>query len=172
MKNLQATQGFVLITALIGLLVIGLLGLSSLQFANLEQKISSRFINKNDAAVAAETAFNAAQQEIMNQTTLDPSFFDCSSMPCLSAADQTLDLTQQSSNWWTTHSNASTATLLNIKTAPRVIIMMLDFVPDNANLGDDEYLNSGTYFFQITVRATGNTDDAVAYVQGVVARRY
>lgn len=164
--------GFALVTTLLMLLMITSLGIMTMQVSSIQQKMSSTFEDKSLSFTAAETALNAGEAWLLAQSSQPSSFTTCSSYPCLASGDLYADFTTKSASWWQSNSIAFASSLSYINTAPRYLIVYLQYIPDSPSLGGSTYSNSGTYYYQVTARGTGSSDNTVSMLQETVSRRY
>ena len=168
MKQTGATLAITLIL----LFLVTLLGISSLQVTHLEEKMSSNLQDKELSFNAAESALSAGEAWIISQTTIPYEQSSCTSFPCVHSEYQNVDFSTQTSSWWTTNSATYSNTLTNINTPPRYIIEFLTFVPDTPEVGNSTQKSKGVYYYQVTARGTGSSDNAVTILQSTVARRF
>lgn len=169
-KHFQFSQsGATLAVSLLMLLVITVIGVSSIQVANLEEKMSANTQDKTASFEAAESALKGGENWLMNLMSELIPVSTCSSH-CIDVLDASLDVTAQSANWWEANSTQYTNVMHQVKTPPRYRIEFLRFVPDSPELGQSN--SAGVYYYQITAYGSGNTDSAVTLLQTVAARRF
>lgn len=164
--------GATLAITLILLFLVTLLGISGLQITHLEEKMSSNLQDKELSFNAAESALSAGEAWIMAQTTIPYPQSTCTSFPCVHSEYSNMDFTTQTSSWWTSNSTAYSSALINIKTAPRYVIEYVTFVPDSPEVGNSSQKSKGVYYYQITAKGTGSSDNAVTILQSNVSRRF
>lgn len=165
------SQGATLATSLVLLLLLTMIGSAAMQTSAIEERMYNNIRDKEHSFHASESALKEAEDWIIGQTVVIDPVPTCSSQPCVKEYDSTIYYEDQDSTWWGSNSAAfSGGTLSNIKTPPRYIIEYHRFVPDTITIGKGG--TSGTYYYRITTRGTGATDDAVSVLQTTVAKRY
>lgn len=175
-KNNYAQRGSVLILALLILVVMTILGVSSMSGTSLEQKMAGNFRDRQIAFNAAETAL-ADAESFINSSVNSAAVFDGSNGLYDFSNGPTPDEAFADS-WWTSSNSRSIATSINeVKTQPRYII------EHRGSIGEEEgtSVNIGGYGestgggeitgFRITVRATGLTDNSVVFLQSYYGKR-
>jgi len=168
---MRTQRGATLAVTLLMLLVITLLGISTIQVTNMQEKMTANLQDKELSFRAAESALAAGETWLLAQTTVPLPKTTCSAYPCVQEEYDNLNIAGQTLSWWQGHSAPYTAGLQNILTAPRYFVEFLQFVPDSPVLGTAT-ASSGVYYYQITARGTGSTDDSVSILQTTIARRF
>jgi type IV pilus assembly protein PilX len=161
-------SGAVLIISLIVLLLLTLIGASSIQTTSLEEKMAGNLRDRNLAFQAAESALNAAEASLDPPNAL-PAFTDAgsggfytetSTIPTAAAI--------LADSFWTSNPNATstvtTLTLGNGITTPVYIIQKLPAACFNA-AGCPPNPTSTPY--RVTVRATGASTNTVVILQSI-----
>ena len=157
-------SGAVLIISLIMLLLLTLIGASSMQTTSLEEKMAGNIRDRNLAFQAAESALNAAEASLDPPNAL-PTFTDAGTGGFYSATS-TIPTSAAilTDSFWTTSPKAtsSVTTLGNGITTPVYIIQQLPaacFSPPCTVMPPPPY--------RITVRATGASTNTVVILQSV-----
>lgn len=182
-SNAAHQSGAVLIISLIMLLLLTLIGASSMQSTSLEEKMAGNIRDENLAFQAAETALRAGESIV----TLNPPAFSVGGNGTGGTGlYTTIGNGAQASGYWQTvdwSSNTAVATytggaLNYINSAPRYIIEELPSTTSTStasNTGGS--LESGTAsspqtvsWYRITARGTGGSDNAVVIVQSIYKR--
>lgn len=183
MKNmlpyLKPQNGAVLITSLVLLVVLTLLGLSSIQNTTLEERMSGNYRSSVAAFQAAESGLRAGE------ATMDA--FNLRPTPDSTGSNGVwvLDAPPGGVAWWKTATSNWWATTANINTyannlefvagsslqAPRYLVEEEGLVKDSLNVGQSQD-ESGRYFYQITSRGTGVNQNTVSLLRITYARRY
>ncbi|KTD21679.1 pilus assembly PilX family protein [Legionella londiniensis] len=164
--------GATLAVTLILLFVITLLGVSAMQVTHMEEKMSANLQDKELSFNAAETALTAGEAWLLSLSKQPSVQASCSAFPCVREPYQNLDFTTQTSTWWQSNSAAYGSELDNIATPPRYIVEFLQYVPDSPEVGDSSKKSQGVFYYQITARGTGATDNAVSILQTTIGRRF
>lgn len=165
-------QGVTLAVTLILLFVITLLSLSSMQVTRLQEKMSSNLQDKELSFQAAESALRAGELWLLGLSQEPTVVASCSSYPCVREVFQNMNFTTQTPAWWAANSQAYSTSLTNITSSPRYLIEFMQFVPDSLEIGTSSQKSTGVFYYQITARGTGSTDNAVSILQTTVARRF
>ncbi|GAB4223810.1 MAG: hypothetical protein Tsb005_19860 [Gammaproteobacteria bacterium] len=163
-------QGATLAVALVILLLMSLIGSAAIKTTTLEEKMAHNMQNKDVAFQAAEAALIEAETWIANITSEPSTVTVCSAQPCILTFDSTRYLDEKDANWWASNSSQTSNTLAQVASQPRYVIEFLRFVADNPTIGHG--IPSGMYYYRVTARGTGLTDDAVVIIQTSVAKRF
>jgi len=169
---MRMLQGATLAVTLILLFLMTLLGVSAIQVTQMQEKMSSNMQDKELSFNAAESALAAGEAWIINLTREPSVVTVCSPYPCVQEPYQNLIFTTQTNSWWQSHSAAYSSQLDNVASSPRYIIEFLEYVPDSPVLGDSSIKGKGTFYYQITTRGSGSSDNSVSILQTTVGRRY
>jgi len=159
MKSLQQQQGVVLIVALIFLVLITLVSVSSMKTTVLEERMAGNYKDKSSAFQAAEAALRGAEEGLANNTY---SNFDGTQIGLhrLSENNQQLWLSID----WDEEVNPQYLTygqnLQNISSEPKFIIEEMEPV---LSLDASEAVESE--YYRITSQAVGNTESAQVTLQ-------
>ena len=152
-------QGAVLFISLIFLLIMTVIGISSLRSSTMDERQAGNALDRQLAFQAAESALRAGERFIDNNTpTLDE---DCTNGFCTNPREQDI------SNWqedpthpvWTDEAQTADVVLNGIRTTARFIIEDMCEVP---------VVGGGTpteRMFRITAFATGGTDASRVMLQ-------
>jgi type IV pilus assembly protein PilX len=172
-KNAARQQGAVLITSLIVLLLLTIIGVSSMRSSIMEEKMAQNTRNHLVAFEAAESALRDADQWI-SDLNAEPA--TCSSMTncdvyARGAVTELDELGTQPRDWWTDPDNARefSQDITEANNDPRFVMEMRAFVPDSLVNGYEP--NTGKLFFRVTASGTGTSDAAHAVVESTVVKR-
>lgn len=184
--------GVALFMSLIMLLIITVLGLSSVQTTTLQERMARNARDSNLAFLAAESALKDAEAVIETFNTVDDSFGidpkDANPRQCLPSPNAAagryheLDYNCQP-NWeqvdWEGNTGFYTATVLveGVASQPKYIIehvKTLSAFEDRLNLTNiGEDLGAGrVQIFRVTAYGTGGTDTARAMIQSTYGRSF
>lgn len=169
---MKQERGAVLAVSLMILLIITILGVSTIQVTHMQEKMSGHYQDKLLSFTAAETALRAGENWLMSIETLPPISSTCSTHPCVQELDGTIDLTTQSDSWWTANSAAYGADLADVSSQPRYRVELIRFIPDSPKIGTSSMKSNGVYFYQITSRAKGASNTSLTMLQSTISRRY
>jgi type IV pilus assembly protein PilX len=190
-------EGAALAVGLILLLVMTIVGVTSLRTVTLEEKMAGNTQNRNMALQAAEAALRNAEGWL-DSRTLEPE-----EHPAGSTGVWRLDAPDpdggNGEDWWDERGPAWWASdtvpyggdpasccsggtdLVDQSTTPgaqplaenpRFLIEKQAFVPDSLTLGNVGGPPTGALFYRITSRGVGGTDTAVSMLQTTYTRRY
>ena len=187
-------KGAVLVVSLVLLLVMTIVGVTSLRTITLEEKMASNTQNRNMALQAAESALRNAE------TWLDARLVEPEESSTGGTGVWQLDNPYGGTVSWWDHVDATwwqaTAVpyggnpanccsggidLVDLSTTPgaqplaanpRYLIEKQAFVPDSLTLGNVGGLMTGAFYYRVTARGVGGTDTAVSVLQTSYTRRY
>jgi len=170
-SRLPSTQrGTTLVISLLILLVMTLIGVTSMSSSNMEEKMAGNDRDFNLAFYAAEAALRQAEDYIANNIVSTAAFgggttglYALNSNPDIYAA----------STW--TNSITYSGTIDGVSSQPKYIIEIMGIVGnDDVNVaGYGESSGSGKITtFRITARGTGGSDGAVSMMQAYYGRRF
>ena len=164
-KPMHQQRGAVLIISLIMLLVLTLLGVSSMRTTTLEEKMAGNLRDKNLAFQAAETALRDGEDLI--ETLVATSSFDGTSGR-LGSADTDPDFFA-TATWSNTDSIAYSGTMSDVAVQPRYIVKFIKQVSSNdGSMKVGGYGLRGTNTvnnFRVTAKGTGRTATSSAILQ-------
>ncbi|MEE9596818.1 MAG: PilX N-terminal domain-containing pilus assembly protein [Acidiferrobacterales bacterium] len=174
-KHFRPTQGgTVLIMAMTFLLILSLIGVTSMTTVALEEKMSGNMSDKNVAFQTAESALVAGEIWVggqMNKPVFDPAVTnDGLHLPSATSTP----VWDNTTGVWSSGDLFSYPALNNVSVAPSYIIEDLGAVPDNNGslVLPANYKSSGKNVFRVTARANGRTDATVAMIQSVYEKRF
>ena len=168
---MRKQQGATLAVTLLMLLIITLLGISAIQVTQMQEKMTANLQDKELSFHAAESALAAGETWILNQLAEPPVTTTCSAFPCVQTAFQNFNWQAQTAAWWQGNSANYSTELDNVDVTPRYVIEFLQFVPDSPLIGTVNS-STGVYYYQVTARGSGGTNDAYTILQTTVARRF
>ena len=160
---LQHQRGMALIICLIVLVVVTIMGLSSIRDTAMEEKMAGNMKNRNMAFQAAESALREGEAYVETTSVL-PSF------------DSTDGLYPQLSDVlngvsWSVSSAVRSygGTLSDLAEQPVYIIEQMDSELESESLEVNQSADTQTYY-RITARAVGSTTTAVVILQTIYRR--
>ncbi|HFE32671.1 MAG TPA: pilus assembly protein PilX [Gammaproteobacteria bacterium] len=168
-------RGAVLIVSLIMLLVMTLLGVSSMKGSAMEEKMTRNLHDKNLAFQAAEAALRAAEQNIQDNiiatnifdTDGSDGLYDRSDLRIWENIDWTANDSLEYSGFDSTY---------RVDKPPRYVIQHLATTVDATDALNQNNYGQGTgagkiETFLITARGTGGSDDTVVILQSSWGKR-
>lgn len=186
-------SGSVLIICLFFMALITMLALNSAGTARFESRMSHGVYDLHTAFQASESALGSGENWI--DTRRDRPFPEKKASGCTKPcllwevnANDNLDGDDKDAAWWTDNARTpcgvwddatgSTTCVTGkefdvtdtVKTQPRFVLEEQLFVPDRLNVGIG--VPPGRFFYRITSRGTGGTDDAEVLLQSSFVRRY
>lgn len=178
MKNtIKKEAGAALIVSLVILVLMTLLGLSSIRTSSLEEKMSTNLRDQELAFQAAEIALRDAEKRISvlaNEpiATQDGSNENVwtTNAPDATPTNATPWWIERNDSWWEANGVAS-VNVANVATSPRYIIEKLVFDKDTEAQGTGSPVD-GQIYYRITARGTGGSNQARVLLQSTVVKRY
>jgi len=169
-------SGSVLILALLILVVLTILGVSSMSTTSLEEKMAGNFRDRQIAFNAAETALAEAEAYI-NDSINSASVFT-NSNGLYDSYDGPTQHDAFEDAWWTASNSIGQSEAIDeVKTQPRYTIEYRGDIGEaegtSVNIGGYGETSGGGEItsFRITVRATGLTDNSVVFLQSYYGKR-
>ena len=177
MKNIQHQRGAVLIISMIILLLLTILGVTSMRTTQLEERMAGNARDRHIAFEAAEAALVDAEQFIQTIVTKNP--FDLDGSDGLYEDSGAVGKIENYVDWnggdptkgFLTATNITTSE--GIATQPKYAIQLIPsdetISSDKFNLGNygDVAAKTGTTLVRITARGTGSSDTSVVFLQTV-----
>lgn len=160
----RAEHGAALIVALVFLLIMTVLGVSSMSTTTLQERMAGNLRDKNLAFQAAEAALRDGE-ELLQQATV-PVFSGVNGLLPMNVGAGQVD-------FWNTYDwagNSQTASAVEgVVSAPQFVIEELPPVPaEGGSLRFGALPEVG--FYRVTARGSGGTEDAVAILQTTYRR--
>ncbi len=172
MKKISTQRGVVLITGLIFLLVLTLIGISTMGASTLTEKMTQNFRDTSTAFVAAEAALSDGESWLNAQTTPSVMVTTCSTPPCnVWVYNATTNFTQLSDSWWQTQGRTFSSSLYGVAAQPVYVMEEYSFVPYELS-PDALSKGRGYYYYRVTARGIGATNTSRAYIQSMYATQY
>jgi type IV pilus assembly protein PilX len=153
LQALNRQRGVVLIVALVVLLVLSMLGISSMQGTLMEERMAGNMYDRNLAFQAAEAALRAGEADALAGTNIA---YDVSSVSTTAPVDLEYD-----TNWPDTAVDYS-ATLAGLATAPEYIIERQRPLPP---LEADQPMQPP--LMRVSARGTGRNGTSVVVLQSI-----
>lgn len=179
-SQIKTQQGMALFVSLIFLLILTILGVSSMQTTVLEEKMAGNFNDQNRSFQASESALRVAESWLRELTakpaeSASPSatqvwkVMNASDNVC--STDDAMWWIHCDEAWWSANAVQPTLGLENVGDDPYYIIEKYDHVKDSLNIGKGKN-KSGSFFYRITARATGGSNLTVTETQSFFSRRF
>ena len=187
MQNKQKQEGIVLFMSLVMLLLLTVLGVSSIQTTSLQPRMARNANDGNLAFQAAELALRDGENLLQGLNSLIA--FGDSGAPGTLGANEANGYYYEAApgvapNWmgvgvWAgvTGSRVSETTMTGVNVQPRYIVEHVKTVISDAdtlnldNIGQDTG-GGRTEIFRVTARGTGATGTALAMIQGTYGKRF
>lgn len=174
----QAQNGSVLIVSLLFLLVLTLIGITSMQGTSLEEKMAGNTRGGTLAFQAAEAALRDGEGQVMSIDLYDPPI-PCSSAPCqvwqLNAptTDPMAPPETQPMSWWQTNGREygenSTKEFSALATDPRFLVESLSYDPGGSIVdANDRARQIGPHFYRVTAAGFGPQNSTQRVLQSTV----
>lgn len=168
-------KGMALVISMIMLLLLTILGLSSMRTTLMDEKMAGNTRDTELAFQASESGLREAELWLALQTTEpEASGSGANRVWTLNAMDPD---TGNVKNWWQERnqawwvSNGVSTAVPSVNTPPYTIIEYKQFIPDTLLVGDGSD-KSGMTYYQVTSRGTGGSDQARILLQSTTTRRY
>jgi type IV pilus assembly protein PilX len=187
----------VLVISLVLLLVMTIIGVTSLRTVTLEEKMAGNTQNRNMALQAAESALRDGEAWLDARVAEpDESGTGTSGVWRLDAPDPNGGTTlswwsEANAAWWTNNAVpyggnpasccsggtdlvdlSETPGAQPLASNPRYLVEKQAFVPDSLTLGNVGGVTTGSVYYRITARGEGGTNTAVSVLQSNFTRRY
>jgi len=167
--------GVVLVISLIMLLLLTIIGITSMQVTGLEEKMAGNYRDHNIAFQAAETALRAGEANIFNIVALGA--FDGTN-GLLGDTDDLHDYSAATT--WSSNANSIEyiPNISGMTTKPRYYIKFLSTGVDSsaASINISSYGNSNAggalSYFLVTARGTGGRDSTPVILRSHYAKRF
>ena len=176
--KLKNQRGSILIVSLMILVVLTMIGVSSMTSSSLQERMAGNFRDRQIAFQAAEMSLAYAEEFARNDINSASIFTDTGTGGYYTKYNGPTNLTAFNSSWWTnTASRALPTTINQVRTQPRYVIEY------RGDIGEDEgtSVNISGYGesagggvianFRITVRATGLSDNTQVFLQSNYGKR-
>lgn len=173
MNTFTSTQhnqsGMAILMAIIFLLVLTVVGITSTNSSILSEKMSYNMKDMVSAFQAAESALSDGE-EWLQKSTSAPS--TCSSAPCTVWQSNIISSPEtQTTNWWQTNGQTYSSTIQNVYTQPMYLIEQYSFSSDDLS-PESLAAGKGFYYYRITARGVGSTSNATVNLQSIYAIRF
>lgn len=163
-------SGAALMVSLMILLVMTLIGITSMSTTILEEKMTGGVRNQNLAFQSAEAALRNAETWVGAQNPVPSAMASCSSPPCqVMELDSLGNLTTRNNDWW--HINAreygTTATheINGVSADPRYIVEERTAVNRTGSLARGISPASQNLYYRLTARGTGGNTTTETILQ-------
>ena len=174
-QHSRPTQGgTVLIMAMTFVLILSLIGVTSMTTTALGEKMAGNMGDKNIAFQAAESALLAGEVWIgsqMNKPVFDPTDgTDGLHLPSTTSTP----VWDDSTGVWSSNDLFSYSALNNVSAQPTYVIEDLGQIPDNGGslVLPANYKATGKNIFRVTARANGASNTSIAMLQSVYEKRF
>ena len=173
-------RGAALITSLVILLVLTVLGVSAMSTSSLEELMAGNLRDQNLSFQAAEAALKDAERYIDSWGGVPPTATSSGTNNGVYLRDSlTTDFATSAFNAsvWdnaTTYGSDTGISISNlgvVATLPEYIIEQQEVVAVNATFAA-QATGQGTYYYRVTARGFGASNNAVTVLQTTVARRF
>ena len=172
--QLQRQNGAALVTSLLLLVVLTVLGITTMQMTRMQERMAG---NARDIAVAFQAA-EAALRDGESVIDLAPTApLPCVTAPCnVYATDILPSLSNRTPAWWNANATEFGAAgvgelqdTLGVAADPRRTVEYLRFVPDDLMVGG---ATTGRDFYQITAASQGASNNANVVLQTTFAKSF
>ncbi|NNF95410.1 MAG: pilus assembly protein PilX [Halobacteria archaeon] len=179
---MQTTRqhGAALVTSLIILLVLTVLGVSAMSTSSLEELMAGNLRDQTLSFQAAESALRDGERAIGGWPNGNaPAATSSGTNRGVYTLDTygSFETTAYNTSVWNngttygTDTGVAISNLGDVRTLPVYIIQEQEFVPKDASY-QAWVKRQGKYFYRVTTRGTGASDNAVTLLQATTARRF
>lgn len=162
-------SGTALILSMVFLLLLTILGLSSVRTTILEEKMTSNMRDQQIAFEAAETGLREGEKWLESQKSQPNT--KSSTGGFVYAQNKLTDLTQKDGSWWNnTNTEQAATTLTTVKSQPRFVLEERGFIADSLVRGYDPA--KGRMLYRVAARGTGMSDSSQSMVESTQAIRF
>lgn len=163
-------QGAVLVISLMILIVLTLIGLTGMQTTTMEERMAG---NMRDRFVAFHASELARSDAIgwLDSRTARPAATACGSPPCDVMTLNAQPFLSWDHTTWTSGGRPYTGNVADVRTQPRFVVEEHMPVEDSGGLVLGQ-VPKVRWFYRITSRGTGLSDEAQVTIQASYARRY
>lgn len=168
-------RGTALVMAMVILLVMTLLGITSFNMTTLEEKMAGNTKDRILAFQASETALLAGENTVGSAITINAVVAAATvTNDGLHKPSSTSTPVWDSAGVWTGSDNRTYAGLTKVAQQPKYIIEDLGQIEDKGGslVLPKNYKSSGKNLFRITSRGVGGTASAVVMVQSAYEKRF
>jgi len=164
-KTLNNERGAVLVAGLMILVILSILGISTMQTATIEEKMAYNMVQQQTAFQAAEAALRQAETRLAGLGGIDPA------LPVLSpAAPGTTHLWNTTGRWSGTSSEEMSdgsdgLDITGVAEQPRYIVELLQEIPTGDEVLDADAEVSVETMYRVTARGVGGTTNAEVILQ-------
>ncbi len=170
--TVKSQDGVVLITGLIFLLVLTMIGISTMGNSALTERMTQNFRDTSNAFVAAEAALADGESWLRTQVTPTTNVTTCSTPPCkIWAYNASTNFVQLADSWWQTQGVPFSSSLYGVASQPVYVMEEYSFVPYELS-PDAISKGRGYYYYRVTARGTGATSTSRAFIQSMYATQY
>lgn len=161
-------RGAVLVAVLLLTMVMIMLAVSSTSVVVQGERMVANSHDMSTAFQAANSALMEGETTMLDTITVPSA---CTSAPCAVFSGGLPDVQDQTASWWSSNATAYPGSLSMANSAPRYIIEYYNFIPDNFSV---EAMSNGigVYYYRVSARGTGRSDDAEVIMQSIYATRY
>ncbi|MGD9591939.1 MAG: PilX N-terminal domain-containing pilus assembly protein [Candidatus Berkiella sp.] len=172
LPKLMHQQGVVLITGLIFLLVLTLIGISTMGNSAITERMTQNFRDTSSAFEAAEAALADGEYWLRTQTNPSVAVSTCSTPPCkIWSYNASTNFAQLSDSWWQTQAIPFSSSLYGVSSQPVYMMEQYTFVPYDLS-PDSVSKGRGYYYYRVTAKGVGATSTSRAIIQSMYATQY
>jgi len=178
LSNIHRQRGASLIIGLLFLIVLTLLGVTSMSKAVMEEKVVH---NQRDTVVAIESAESGLKDiELwLNSQSLRPLTRAAGgNVVWNNGVYNGPTVNTQSSTWWTTNGTQygtlrnNVAPLPDLASQPLIVTQELAWLPDDVGMATNYASQAGLAYYEISAQATGQNAATRAVLQSIYAKRF
>jgi len=165
-------QGIVLVTGLIFLLILTIIGITTMSTTIVSEKMSQNRQDTTAAFRAAEAALSDGEHWLKSQASAPIPVTSCAVMPCRVWTLNTLgNFYLNAGTWWQSNGTNFSVNFPGVATQPQYVVEFYNVLPDE--LSPEAFsLGKGHYYYRVTARGVGETSNALVNVQSIFSTQY
>lgn len=168
----QKQSGAILVSGLIFLLVLTIIGVSSMQSVSLTEKMTANMRDTHLAFQATESALADAELWIHSQTTQPSAVETCTTPPCqLWSSDMLGTVWNKSDSWWQSNANYYTSSMYGLSAQPQFILEEYTFVPYELS-PDSQAKGQGYHYYKVTAKGRGKQPTSKVIIESIYSTQY
>jgi type IV pilus assembly protein PilX len=170
-------RGAILVTSLLLLLVLTIIGVTTMQMTRMQERMAGNTRDLNLAFQGSEAGLRNGEQLVQTQAARPD---NCTGLPCNFWASGVLTNPEtRDKTWWSANGDefeadndrsTTTAEVADLQEDPRFVVESIGFVSDSLTVGHGP--PQGRDFYQVTGRSTGGSGAANTVLRSTYARRF
>lgn len=165
-------NGAILVSGLIFLLILTIIGVSSMQSVSLTEKMTSNLRDTHLAFQATESALADGERWIHAQQAQPTAVESCGSPPCqLWGSDILGTVYSKNESWWQSNATNYSSSLYGLSAQPQYVIEEYTFVPFELS-PDAQSKGHGYHYYKVTARGKGKQSTSSTILESIYSTQY